>query len=124
MLWCPLGKLDFFSAKRTERCGGGPPLCKGQTSIITLYGNSLALLSISLPLANNGKWPKIDPQIVGISLKRSHLPTLHENETFLAIFKHCYPPILNEKQPQMETPSGRSLLHNLKVFLDSLRLLG
>ena len=42
---------------------------------------------------------------------------------FSAIFKHCYPPILNEKQPQMETPSGRSLLHNLKVFLDPLRLL-
>ena len=38
-------------------------------------------------------------------------------------FQTSYLPILNEKQPQMETPSGRSLLHNLKVFLDPLRLL-
>ena len=85
MLWCPLGKLDFFQLK--GRKGVVVVLLSAKVKQVSSLFMVIALLSISLPLANNGKWPKIDPQIVGISRKRSHLATLHENETFFSDFQ-------------------------------------
>ena len=107
----------------------------------------IALLFPSLHLlANNIKWPKIDQQLLEfhskglicersehhIEIKEIGILKVGENRGYrtniskwdiFSEFQTCYLPILNEKQPQMETPSGRSLLHNLKVFLDPLRLL-
>ena len=107
----------------------------------------IALLFPSLHLlANNIKWPKIDQQLLEfhskglicersqhhIEIKEIGILKAGENRSYrtniskwdiFSEFQTCYLPILNEKQPQMETPSGRSLLHNLKVFLDPLRLL-
>ena len=107
----------------------------------------IALLFPSLHLlANNIKWPKIDQQLLEfhskglicersehhIEIKETGILKVGENRGYrtkisiwdiFSEFQTSYLPILNEKQPQMETPSGRSLLHNLKVFLDPLRLL-